>query len=613
MMLQSRSRSTTGAGAGYRNSLFWRVFDAVSGTVDRAIGWYRLPTPLALLTLIGVRTVLRKRNLYDTTGLPSVGEPHVPPFEPSFLTSRTPDGTYNDLDNPAMGRAGSRFGRNIPLDQIRPASAADLMTPNPRTVSRELMTRHEFQAATGLNALVAAWLQFMIRDWFNHGRGPEDDVWEVPLVDADPWPEHPMVIPKVPADRTRPPGYDGPPTFVNTETHWWDGSQVYGNGIEDQKWRRTGVDGKLRIRPDGRLELPEDPRVSPVNIPGWWLGLSLLGSVFVLEHNAICDRLKADYPTWSDEDLFQRARLINAAVLAKIHTVEWTPSVINQPTTRIAMHANWWGLVGRRVTETFGRISPSEVISGIPGSETDHYGVPYALTEEFTSVYRMHPLLADDWAFRSAADDRLLEEHPFRELTGPQTEPLLDRISLTDVLYSFGRTHPGINRLHNFPRDLQSFVKPNGRPLDLAATDILRSRELGVPRYNEFRRLLHLKPAKSFESLTDNPQWAEEMRRVYGDDIESVDLTVGMFAEPLPEGFAFSDTAFRIFIVMASRRLNSDRFFTRDYNAHVYTPAGMRWIDDADMATVILRHFPQLAPALRGHENAFEAWNAATA
>ena len=44
-----------------------------------------------------------------------------------------------------------------------------------------------------------------------------------------------------------------------------------------------------------------------------------------------------------------------------------------------------------------------------------------------------------------------------------------------------------------------------------------------------------------------------------------MDLTVGLYAEPLPEGFGFSDTAFRIFILMASRRLNSDRFFTTDY------------------------------------------------
>jgi hypothetical protein len=609
MQSQQRSAPGDGGGSGYRSGLGWRIYDAVSQFVDQRLGWFKLPTPLGLLALIGVRNNLRRENLYDTTDLPATGERPLLSWDPAYLTARSPDGSWNDLDDPKMGRAGSRFGRNVPLEKANREPEQDLMSPNPRTVSRELMTRHEFQAATSLNALVSAWLQFMIRDWFNHGKGPENDVWQVPLVDSDPWPEHPMVIPKTPADPTRPAGEAGLLTYVNSESHWWDGSQLYGNSPEDQAWRRTKTDGKLRIRPDGRLDIPDDPRMSPLNVPGWWLGLSILGSLFVLEHNAICDRLKAEYPTWSDEELFQRARLINVAVLAKIHTVEWTPVVIGHPTTRIAMRANWWGLAGEKVTGTLGRISGSEVISGIPGSETNHYGVPYALTEEFTSVYRMHPLIPDDWSFRSHTDHAPLGEHPFSALTGPQTEPLLDQLGLTDVLYSFGHVHPGINRLHNFPRDLQNFVRPNGKPLDLAATDILRSRELGVPRYNEFRRLLHLPPAKSFETLTDNPQWAEEMRRVYGDDIEKVDLTVGMFAEPLPEGFAFSDTAFRIFIVMASRRLNSDRFFTRDYMPHVYTPLGMRWINDTDMTAVILRHLPQLAPALRGHENAFEAWN----
>ena len=43
-----------------------------------------------------------------------------------------------------MGRAGSRFGRNMPLDGARRRARA-VMEPNPRTVSRELMTRHEFR------------------------------------------------------------------------------------------------------------------------------------------------------------------------------------------------------------------------------------------------------------------------------------------------------------------------------------------------------------------------------------------------------------------------------------------------------------------------------------
>jgi hypothetical protein len=59
-----------------------------------------------------------------------------------------------------------------------------------------------------------------------------------------------------------------------------------------------------------------------------------------------------------------------------------------------------------------------------------------------------------------------------------------------------------------------------------------------------------------------------------------------MYAEPRPPGFAFSDTAFRIFILMASRRLNSDRFFTRDYTPQVYTKTGMDWMNDNTMATV---------------------------
>ena len=56
--------------------------------------------------------------------------------------------------------------------------------------------------------------------------------------------------------------------------------------------------------------------------------------------------------------------------MAKIHTVEWTPAIIAHPTTKLAMNANWWGLVGERFDKRFGRLSSSEVLSGIPGSPT---------------------------------------------------------------------------------------------------------------------------------------------------------------------------------------------------------------------------------------------------
>jgi hypothetical protein len=68
---------------------------------------------------------------------------------------------------------------------------------------------------------------------------------------------------------------------------------------------------------------------------------------------------------------------------------------------------------------------------------------------------------------------------------------------------------------------------------------------------------------------------------------------------PVPgASFWFSDTAFRIFILKASRRVNSDRFFTTDFTPEVYSPVGMKWIEDNGFASVL--HFASLRPALRG-------------
>jgi hypothetical protein len=591
-----------------RASLFWHAYDRVAQRVDRRYGWYRLPRALALATLVGVRNTLRRENLYDTGS--ASGFPASPPGPPTAeqLTSRTLDGSYNDLDNPRMGMAGSRFGRNVPLDKTFPEPAPGILEPSPREVSRALMTRRSLIPATSVNALVAPWLQFMIRDWFSHGKSATDDPWEIELTDDDPWQDRPMKIFRTVPDPVEPGGPATPPAYVNTLTHWWDASQIYGTTTEHQTFVRTGDEGKLRIGADGTPPIPTGD-ADPTREPGFWLGLVMLQSLFTREHNAICDMLRGSYPGWSDEELFQRARLILAALIAKIHTVEWTPAVISNPTTVTAMHANWWGLAGERISRTMGRISDSELVSGIPGGHTDHYGVPYSLTEEFTAVYRMHPLMRDDFDLRVLADDRAYGTYTLRDMAGPAAFDALAKVGHTDLLYSFGTMHPGLVTLHNFPRFLQEFVRPDGRTADLAATDIMRHRELGVPRYNEFRRLMHRPAPTKFDDLTDNPSWAKEIARVYHGDIERVDLMVGLFAERRPAGFAFSDTAFRIFVLMASRRLNSDRFLTRDFTPAVYTPEGLRWIADNTMSTVLLRHHPQLRSAMRDADNAFQPWH----
>ena len=161
-------------------------------------------------------------------------------------------------------------------------------------------------------------------------------------------------------------------------------------------------------------------------------------------------------------------------------------------------------------------------------------------------------------------------------MSGQRGVEFLARFNPADLFYSFGIHNPGAVRLHNYPKFLQNLEQDNGERFDLGTIDILRDRERGVPRYNRFRRLLHKPPVRSFEELTDKPEWAAEMKRVYNNDLEMVDTMVGLMAEPLPEGMGFSDTAFRIFLLMASRRLKSDRFLSQDYRPEIYTKAGDR-------------------------------------
>jgi len=65
-------------------------------------------------------------------------------------------------------------------------------------------------------------------------------------------------------------------------------------------------------------------------------------------------------------------------------------------------------------------------------------------------------------------------------------------------------------------------------------------------------------------------------------------------------------------VLMAARRLKSDRFFTRDYTCDFYTGAGMDWINETTMTDVLLRHCPELGPALHGVGNAFKPWKRVT-
>ena len=569
--------------------------------------WHELPGPVAAIKLVEMRNELREHNLHDTEEPPL--EHSAEPATGEGRNIRTSDGLYNDLGCPRMGSAGMRFGRNVPLAETFP-DTANLMNPSPRRVSLELLTRTQFQPATILNVLAAAWIQFQVHDWFVHKKGSWTHTHDIPIEGGDAWHEQPMRVPKTPADAPKVEGSTRPPAYINENTHWWDGSQVYGSSPASQASLRAGREGKVLVSPSGRLGV--DP-VTGREITGFtengWVGLSLLHGLFALEHNAVCDRLKKHNTKWDDERLFQQARLVIAAMLAKIHTVEWSTAILPAEITSTGLRANWYGILNR-LQSVFAGINDVDYFGGVPGSPTDHTGVPFSLTEEFVSVYRMHTLMPDDYSIRSADTRAELAQVDLPAISGRRGVEFLSRFEPADLFYSFGIAHPGAVRLHNYPRALQHLVQDNGEQFDLGTIDILRDRERGVPRYNQFRRLLHKPAVTSFEQLTDNPQWAQEIKRVYNNDLEKVDTMVGLMAEPLPAGFGFSDTAFRVFLLMASRRLKSDRFLSKDYRPEIYTKEGIDWVEQNSMVDVITRHFPKVGFAMKGLDNAFQPWKA---
>src|SRR5205823_7773987 len=93
--------------------------------------------------------------------------------------------------------------------------------------------------------------------WLSHGQNDKETWWDVPLDKDDPWPSRTMRILRTRRDPTRPPGDSGPPSFINTETHWWDASQLYGSDSKTAAKVRSRRDGKLTLGSDGLLPLDQ--------------------------------------------------------------------------------------------------------------------------------------------------------------------------------------------------------------------------------------------------------------------------------------------------------------------------------------------------------------------
>ena len=604
-----------------------------------------------VLTLAYIRELLNAHNLVSTypAGELVAFQKRGQPRPPSVENFRTADGSWNSLTDPKEGAAGTRFLRNVDLSAAQPEMGERLETPNAREISLELLRRPEddngqpiVQEVSFLNLLAASWIQFMIHDWVSHSDTERGAFIRVDLREGDPaqdrYLQPDLAIGKTQVDptRKRPTGGVKEPavtSFINEVTHWWDGSQIYGSDQVTQDSLRSKDLGKMQLKDDGTLPVDSSTGVEKAGfLRNWWVGLSMLHTLFVREHNAICDMLHEAYPHWDNECLFNVARLINAALMAKIHSVEWTPAILPNQTLDTGLNSNWYGLLTFWLRKGKARKTVADVnirnpeLGGIVGNPINKHDCVYGLSEEFVEVYRLHSLLPETLQLQRPGEDKTdpvplpaTRQHGSACMTQDCTGKKCPNFSaggtkkyaMSDLFYSFGNQHPGALVLNNFPRFMQELSVAGNTFLDMGTVDIVRARERGVPRYNEFRRQLGLNPIRSFDDLTDDPDIRKKLKSVYRQGVEDLDLLIGTLAETQrPNGFGFGETVFQIFILSASRRLQADRFYTDCYNEDVYTAEGLRWIDQTDLKTVILRHYPELADTgLANIKNAFEPWD----
>jgi peroxidase len=463
---------------------------------------------------------------------------------------RNIDGTGNNLENPGYNATGTAFLRLAPA-HFADGVSAPVTGPNPRTVSNLVSGEGEAGVPNeqGLSGMMYAWGQFVDHDL---SRTPLDRASRmdiaVPTGDAH-FPDG-TVIP-VGRAVTDPAGGGN---AVNAVTGWLDASMVYGSD--------AATAAALRL-PDGRMAASEDGNL-PVRDGGVLAGdvragenpsLTALQTLFLSEHNRQVERLRAEDPSLDAEALYQQARAIVGAQIAHITYDEFLPHLLGPGA--IAPYAGYDPGVDARVGQEFAG-----------------------------AAYR--------WGHSTvSAETRRLDETG--EVDGPELE-LRDAFFLDPALFA---DHGGAGGfLRHLSSDLSQamdgrivddlrdflFDPPVGQ--DLAAINVQRGRDLGLPGLNEMREALGLEPHTRFEEITDDPGIVAGLRAAYG-TVDAVELWAGGLSEALAPGAFVGETFAAILVEQFTALRDGDRFWWQDAG---FDEATLEEIGETRLSDIIRRN-----------------------
>ena len=117
---------------------------------------------------------------------------------------------------------------------------------------------------------------------------------------------------------------------MNGITSFVDASNVYGSDDDIAASLRSNVDGKLLVDDSNFLPIIDDVQtagdVRALEMPG----LASMHTLFVREHNRLCDVIKSVEPSWDDETIYQNARRILIAEYQSITYGGYLPQVLGE-------------------------------------------------------------------------------------------------------------------------------------------------------------------------------------------------------------------------------------------------------------------------------------------
>ena len=283
--------------------------------------------------------------------------------------------------------------------------------------------------------------------------------------------------------------------------------------------------------------------------------LASIHTLFLREHNRIAKRLKVINPQWDGEKIYQESRKIVGALVQKITYKDWLPIAI-----------------GRRGVGTYRGYNP--------------YINPGITNSFATAAYRFgHSTIRPTFDFLDANFDPIVNPIPLVQMFFNNT--LIQKKGVDGFL---------LGAVGNVSQEVDTtlaqglfklFQREESAGLDLAALNIQRGRDHGLPSYEQFRRRCGFKRAFSFNDLRGvikDANLRNILTQLYKTP-DNADLWPAGLAEMSGRGGSLGPT-FACLVRDQFRRLrDGDRFYYE--NPGVFTGSQLREIKSDSLSRIL--------------------------